>query len=193
MPKDSREFMLDEYVFRRKVLKLFGAAFHVYDKAGNVVMYSKQKAFKLKEDIRIFDNEQMSRELISILTPNIIDLWARYNIKDSLNGEAAGEIKRKAIASMFRDEWEICAVGGNKIAVMIEKNYAMAFLARIIPLMPQVYVILDNNGVVQAEIERHFNPIVLKYTMKIIPNPAIDRRLMIACGILLCAIEGRQE
>ncbi len=34
-----------QYLFRRKVLKLFGGAFHVYDENGNVLFYSKQKAF----------------------------------------------------------------------------------------------------------------------------------------------------
>lgn len=193
MPKDSKEFMHNQYMFRKKLLKLFGGAFHLYDASGNVVMYSKQKAFKLKEDIRIFDSEQMSRELISIQTPQILDFWARYNIKDSQNGEAVGEIKRKALASIIQDEWEINSTSGQKIGTLKEKNLGMAILSRIIPLIPQTYIIYDLAGNVQAEVERHFNPIILKYTMLIKDKPTLDRRLMIACGILLCAIEGREE
>jgi hypothetical protein len=45
-----------------------------------------------------------------------------------------------------------------------------------------------------AEIRQHFNPFVLKYTMEIFePQLAIDRRLLVAAGILLAAIEGRQQ
>ena len=53
-------FELDSYLVRRKVLKVFGASFHIYDDAGDVVGYTKQKAFKLKEDIRIFTGEDVT-------------------------------------------------------------------------------------------------------------------------------------
>lgn len=57
-------FNHQRYVFRRKVLKLFDGAFHVYDQRGNVVFYSKQKAFKLKEDFRIYSGEHQSKEFL---------------------------------------------------------------------------------------------------------------------------------
>lgn len=47
----------EAYTIRRKVLKLFGAAFHIYNPAGAVVGFCKQKAFKLKEDIRVYTDE----------------------------------------------------------------------------------------------------------------------------------------
>ncbi len=43
---------LPTYRLRRKVLKLFGASFHVYD-GERVVAFCSQKAFKLREDIRL--------------------------------------------------------------------------------------------------------------------------------------------
>ena len=46
-------FELTNYMIRRKVFRIFGGAFHIYDPAGQVVGYSKQKAFKLREDIRL--------------------------------------------------------------------------------------------------------------------------------------------
>ena len=57
----SASLQLNEpyYIVRTKVFKLFGGAFHVYDPAGNVVMYSKQKAFKLREDIRVYNDDAM--------------------------------------------------------------------------------------------------------------------------------------
>jgi len=43
-------FLQNYYLFRRKVFKIFGGAFHVYDSNQRLLFYSKQKAFKLKED-----------------------------------------------------------------------------------------------------------------------------------------------
>ena len=54
MPKDKEGF---DFYIRRKVLKIFGGSFHVYDARDNLVFFSSQKAFKLKEDIRVFSDE----------------------------------------------------------------------------------------------------------------------------------------
>ena len=55
------------YLVRRKVFTLAGAAFHFYDAEGRLVLYSKLKAFRLKEDIRLFTGEDMREELLAIL------------------------------------------------------------------------------------------------------------------------------
>ena len=47
-------FTHKQYLFRRKVLKLFGGAFHIYDGRENLVLYSKMKEFKLREDLRVY-------------------------------------------------------------------------------------------------------------------------------------------
>lgn len=45
------------YLIRRRFWTLFGAKFDIYDAAGRQIGFSKQKAFKLKEDIRVFKDE----------------------------------------------------------------------------------------------------------------------------------------
>ena len=86
----TRGFAHPQYVIRKKVFKLFGAAFHVYDLAGNVVMYSKQKAFKLKEDIRLYTGEDMQTELLVIQARQIIDFSAAYDVMDRTRGRKSG-------------------------------------------------------------------------------------------------------
>ncbi len=67
-------------------------------------------------------------------------------------------------------------------------------MSRFVNLIPQTYVVVAADGRTIAEIKRHFNPFVLKYSMTIADaDPPIDRRLLIAAGILLAAIEKRQE
>ena len=78
------------------MFKLLGGAFHVFDPAGNAVLYSKQKAFKLKEDIRIYTGEDMGTEVLTIRTDKIIDLGATYHVHDSQQGGVpVGSLKRK--------------------------------------------------------------------------------------------------
>jgi hypothetical protein len=131
---------------------------------------------------------------ISITTPEIFDLWATYHIHDSTSGSPVGAIKRQAIRSIFKDEWTFLSNDGREIGKLTEKSIARALLSRFIKLIPQAYLIFSYEGRVVCEIQRHFNPFILKYSMKILTHePLIDRRLMIAAGILLAGIERRQD
>ncbi len=47
-------FEMDNYIVQTKLLKIFGGTFWFKDLEGNIVAYSKQKAFKLREDIVLY-------------------------------------------------------------------------------------------------------------------------------------------
>jgi hypothetical protein len=100
----SNLFELDTYLIRRKVLKIFGGSFHTYD-GEQVVAFTKQKAFKLKEDIRIYSDESMQTELLSIQARQVIDFAAAYDIVDVEKGVKVGAARRKGFSSVVRDSW----------------------------------------------------------------------------------------
>ena len=186
-------FQQNYYLFRRKVFKLFGGAFHVYDESGNLLFYSKQKAFKLREDFRVYSDERQAEELLTIKTPQILDISATYNVQEPAAGETIGAIKRKGIKTIFKDEWIFLSKEGQEIGKLSESSIAGALLSRFINIIPQKYVIVSSDGRELAHIKQHFNPFILKYSMTIIdPAPSIDRRLLISSGILLAAIERRE-
>jgi len=200
MKELSPYFQYRKYIFRRKVFKLLGEAFYILNEEGKVLFYGEQKAFKLKEDFRIYSDKQKTKEVLIIKTPQILDISATYNVQDALTKEFVGAIKRKGLKSVFKDEWIFLSKEGQEIGKLTEESIIGAFLSRIgaelmyFNLIPQKYVILTSTGKEVARIVQHFNPFVLKYTMEIkeIP-PSIDVRLLIAMGILLAGIEKRQE
>ena len=98
---------LDRYRIRRKVFKLFGASFHVYDPAGRVVGYSKQAAFRLREDIRVYADEAMSTPLLTIRARQIVDFSAAYDFVDPTEDRKGGAARRKGWSSILRDAWEL--------------------------------------------------------------------------------------
>ncbi|MDD5455130.1 MAG: hypothetical protein PHW62_06520 [Candidatus Ratteibacteria bacterium] len=188
-------FQHKEYLFRRKVFTLLGAAFHVYDENKNVVFYSRQKVFRIREDFRVYSDESMKQEILTIKTPHILDIWATYNVQDPTTGENVGSIKRRALKSILRDEWTFFSPDEKEIGNLIERSWLRALASRFLSnLIPQVYVITAGAGGQEiADIKRHFNPFILRYTMKIIVPQVLDPRLLIASGILLAGIERRQE
>ena len=72
----SNLYEADSYMVRQKVLKLLGEEFHIYsdESMQQLIGYSKQKALKLKEDIRVYSDEQKSTELICIKARSILTL-----------------------------------------------------------------------------------------------------------------------
>lgn len=187
-------FRHNEYLFRRKVFKLFGGAFYVYDNSDNIIFYSEQKPFRLKEDFRVYSGEGQKKEVLTIKTPEILDIDATYNVHDATTGEAVGAVRRSIKSIFYRDEWIFLSSEGQEIGKLTESSMVGAFFSRWCKLIPQNYVIVSVDDRRIAEVRQRFNPFVLKYSMKIIePEPSIDRRLLIAAGILLAGIEGRQR
>jgi len=183
------------YLVRRKILKLFGAAFHIYDPQGNVVFYSKLKAFKLKEDIRIYTGEDMREEVLVIKARKILDFSSAYDVVDPTTNEKVGVLKRKGFKSILKDEWIIMDADDQDIGLIKEDSTALALLRRFLTgsLIPQKYYgEIDHNPV--CTFKQNFNPFVVKINLDFSPdtNNLLDRRLGIAAAVLLCAIEGKQ-
>ena len=167
------------YTIRRKVFKIFGAAFHVFDDANNVIFYSKQKAFKLKEDIRLFADETMSDEILTIQARKIIDFSAAYDVIDTATGEKLGAMRRKGWSSVLRDQWEMLDANDVPIARILEDSAFLALVRRFLTnLIPQRFkVIVDDKPLV--EMSQNFNPFVhkLHVDFSLDPEGLIDRRL----------------
>ena len=80
--------------------------FTATDANGNTVAYVKQKMFKLKEDISIYDNHNKNNLNYKINADNWIDFSAAYSFKDS-KGNEIGKIARKGWASIWKAHYEL--------------------------------------------------------------------------------------
>lgn len=182
------------YLIRRKVFKLFGASFHIYDNNEKLVGFSQQKAFKLKEDIRIYADETMNQELILIQARQIIDFSACYDVFDSLTGELLGTWQRKGFSSLLRDNWVLLDKNGEKIGEIKEDNMLLALTRRFVcNWIPQGYSLTYGEAGEIATYSQCFNPFIFKLKVKVSPSNTLNPRLICAGGILLAAIEGRQN
>ena len=183
-----------EYTIRRKMLTLAGAKFHVYDAAGNLIGFSKQKAFKLKEDIRVYRDESMEQEFLTIAARSIIDFSAAYDVTDSRNGRRLGVLKRAGLASMLRDKWMVFDADETQIGSIEEDNMLLALIRRFAAeWLPQSFSLKDNHGTELATFKTHFNPFVHRMTVTVHPDCPIDQAVPLAAGLLLVAVEGRQK
>ena len=185
-----------DFYIRRKVLKVFGGSFHVYDSRDNLVFFSSQKAFKLKEDIRVFSDESMSEEQLLIKARSIIDFGAAYDVVDSSTGEKLGAFRRKGFKSMLKDSWEMLDNDDQVTARLEEKSGCLGFFARFAApgLLPQTYQ-LEVGGQIAVTYSQRFNPLIFKLNVRLEQGSSdiLDPRMALAAGMLLTVIEGRQQ
>lgn len=188
------KFSHTQYLARKKVLSLLGAKFHIYDSSGQLVLFSQMKAFKLKEDIRLYSDESMKDELITIQARSVIDFSATYDVIDTVTGERLGSLRRKGMKSILKDEWVILSPSESEIGFIKEDNRLLAMLRRfLISLIPQKFHVEMNSRTV-AVFKQNFNPFVGKLNLdfSLDTSNQLDRRLGLAAAVLLLVIEGKQ-
>ncbi|HYF66037.1 MAG TPA: hypothetical protein VD886_24620 [Herpetosiphonaceae bacterium] len=91
--------------FQFKIVAL-APQIYVRDNTGNLLMYVKQKLFKLKEAINIFADEGQTRQIFAINADRMLDIGARYTITDS-QGMLVGAIKQQGLRSLWKAHYDI--------------------------------------------------------------------------------------
>jgi hypothetical protein len=126
----------------------------------------------------------------------IIDFSAAYDVNDSATGQKVGALRRKGWRSLLRDEWEVLDMNDQVVGLLFENSMGLALLRRFLagPFLPQNYDITLGAERV-ADLKQRFNLFAYQLDMDFSMDTArkLDRRLGIAAGILLAAIEGKQS
>jgi uncharacterized protein YxjI len=188
-------FSHERYLLKRQVLALTGK-FRIYAPDGALVLYSQQKMFRLREDVRVYADEARAQELLWIQARQIIDFSAAYDVTDSTSSMKVGAVRRRGFRSLVRDTWEILGPADQPLAVVQEDSMALGLLRRVLlgSLLPQNYDALMGETRV-ADLRQRFN--LFRYELDIDfsfdPARRLDRRLGLAAAILLAAIEGKQS
>ncbi len=185
----------DHYLLRRQALALTGK-FRLYAPDGSLALFSQQKMFRLREDVRAYADEARTEELLWIQARQILDFSAAYDVTDSTSGLKVGALRRRGFRSLVRDAWEILDPGDQLIGTIEEDSLALGLLRRFLlgSLLPQNYD-ATMNGVRVADLRQRFH--LFRYEMDVDfrfdPAGRLDRRLGLAAAILLAAIEGKQS
>jgi len=179
------------YRIKKKVLTIWNK-YWIEDKRGRALGFSKQKMFKLKEDIRIYSDENMTHELFRIGQQQIVDMWGKFAVTDSNTNSPIGYLKRKALMSEFVvDEWEIYDAANQQIGRIYE-SAGRGLARKYIPggkLIPEK-VILELYGKPVTEIKQKFKIIgdIWELDCRNVPKD-LDRRTVLSCMLLMGMIE----
>jgi uncharacterized protein YxjI len=167
--------------------------------AGPPVAFVRQKRLAFKEDIRFFTGEDEADELFRIKARRLIDVGGRYDVVDAA-GAPIGVLEHHFRKSLLRSTWRILTTADEETAVAQEKNQALALLRRVIDFVPYGewvpipydFVIRDGEREL-GHFTRKFLSLRDTYTLDLSRDPErrVDRRLAIALGIGLDALQNR--
>jgi uncharacterized protein YxjI len=188
-------FQYKNYLLKRQVFALTGKL-RFFNPQEQLVLYVEQKMFRLREDIRVYNDESKSQEYLLIKARNIIDWAAAYDVLDGGTGQKFGTLRRKGWRSMVRDEWEVLDANDQIIGMLFEDSVGQALLRRLLlgSLLPQNYDMTIGETRV-ADLRQRFNPFAYQMDIDFSMDSGskLDRRVGIAAAILLAIVEGKQR
>ncbi len=142
--------------FKFKITTL-SSDFNITDRNGNYVAYVRQKMFKLKEDVIVFNDESRTGELFRIKANQWIDFNASYAITDQKTGQRFGNLSRRGMRSLWKSQYDIADGNGQTKYQINEDNGWIKVMDGIVGEIPLVgmlsgyflnpsYTVKDNGG-----------------------------------------------
>ena len=143
-------------LFLKFKISTLASDFNISDKNGNSLAYVRQKLFKLKEDVVVYNNESRTQENFRIRANQWIDFNASYAITDH-TGKNLGKIARKGMRSIWKATYNIFDHNENQKYKVQEENAWIKVFDGIVSDIPIIgmftgyflnpsYIVHDNNG-----------------------------------------------
>lgn len=183
---------LNQYLIREKFLKIFGNKFRIMDAQDNLYGFCEQKRFKIKEDIRVYDDENKNNEWLVIKQKNLIDAWGGFDIIDPNAGVLLGTVRKKFWNSILRTRWELLDSEGQNIGVLEEDSLGYAIARRtFLGILPKKYILHTIGSDMPITMRQKFNPFIKKLVVNIPPEHPFDRRYIAGLALVIAALDGR--
>ena len=131
-----------ELSFKRLAL---GQRITATDANGQVVMFIKQKMFRLKEHVDVYSDPSQERLLFTIKADRVIDFSANYHFADA-NENDWGAVRRHGMKSLWSAHFDILQDGVVEMSVREEsvmKRFLESLLGEI-PILGMVAIYLIN-------------------------------------------------
>jgi uncharacterized protein YxjI len=166
--------------------------------AGQPIAFVRQKKLAIKEDIRFFSDENESEELFRIKARAVLELGGRYDVTTP-DGQRIGALEKVFGQSLLRSTWRVIGSDETELAVVKERSQFWAIVRRAIDAVPYgdfipivFHFTIDKDGTHLGDFNRRIG-VRDTYDLDLSHDTArtIDRRLAVALGIALDALQSR--
>jgi uncharacterized protein YxjI len=177
---DDDAYTVEQSHFRNK--------YKVYDSTGNLVLKSKQKMFKMKEEFPFYDAD--GNVVFRVKAKNVFDVAGDYVLVDERSGEPVVVLDKNF--TFFHHRWTIRLPDGTELAEVASRSALLEALRSIIDVLsflPHKYSITTPEGDSIGEIEGHFS-LRDKYDVRIHDAESLPKTALVAGAIAIDALEG---
>lgn len=177
---DDDTYTVEQSHFRNK--------YKVYDSTGNLVLTSKQKMFKMKEEFPFHDAD--GNVVFRVKAKNVFDVAGDYVLVDERSGEPVVVLDKNF--TFFHHRWTIRLPDGTEIAEVASRSAlleALRSLVDVLSFLPHKYSITTPEGDSIGEIEGHFS-LRDKYDVRIHDAGSLPKTALVAGAIAIDALEG---
>ena len=98
-----------------------GDRIRVTDATEHQIAYVRKKSFRLKEDVKVYTDEEQKETIYRIKTDQVLDFGATYKITFP-DGRPVGAIRRKGMKSLWRSTYDVLDTNGTKAGIIREEN-----------------------------------------------------------------------
>ena len=109
----------------------------VLDAGGGLVLYVRQKAFRLKEDITVYADREQTRPVFTLRADRVFDFSPTFRVADA-QGALFGAIRREGLRSLWKTRYEIQDAEGRAILRIHEDNPWVKVLDALVGEVPLV-------------------------------------------------------
>jgi hypothetical protein len=112
-----------------------GTRVRVVDAAGRQVAYLRKKKVKLKEDVRVYEDEDQKRPLYRIRADRVVDFGASYAVSGP-EARPLGAVRQRGMRSLWKSSYEVSDPKGKTIGVIHEENPFVKVLDSLAEAIP---------------------------------------------------------
>jgi len=169
---------------------------------GQPIAFVRQKRMAIKEDIRFFADENETEELFRLKARALMEFGGRYDVTTPA-GEKIGVLGKVFGKSLLRSTWQVLDAAEQEVAVAKERSVPIAILRRVIDAVPYGdFIPIPFHFTIDAVVDgadRHLGDLNRRFGVRDTydldlsgdTERRIDRRLAIALGIALDALQSR--
>jgi uncharacterized protein YxjI len=174
----------------------------VTDAAGQLVLYVRQKALALREDVRVYADEQQRQQLYQLNADRIIDWSASYLVRTA-DGQELGHVRRKGMRSLWKATYEVVDPTGTRVALIHEENPwvkvidglvgEIPIVGMIVPMFINPSYLVDRDGQAMLRVRKH--PAVFEGKFSIEKLDDFDSRMeaLLLNSVLMMLLLERQR
>ncbi|GAA4901658.1 hypothetical protein [Streptomonospora salina] len=156
---------------------------------GELLAFAQQKRMAFKEQVTLYTDDSKQYPLLGFKARQVVDLGATYDVTDH-NGQPIGNFRKDFKQSLLRSTWHL-EQPGLLTATGQERSQVLAVLRRFIDAAQIVPYHFDFHAGQYPifSVDKRFG-VRDRYTVQI-PDPNVDRRLIIAMAVALDALQAR--